>query len=98
MEHFGEYYLVTSSTRRGAGNDHEEVDVEGEHAPSSWVGQRVRLVTIQEADRTSHEEALLLYLDQLGITIRRPLIPGGEEEEVVFHPWVHVYQLGPLMD
>jgi hypothetical protein len=70
MEHFGEYYLVTSSTRRGAGNDHEEVDVEGEHAPSSWVGQRVRLVTIQEADRTSHEEALLLYLDQLGITIR----------------------------
>jgi hypothetical protein len=69
-----------------------------EHAPSSWIGQRVRLVTIQAADRTSHEEALLLYLDQLGITIRRPLIPGGEEEEVVFHPWVHVYQLGPLMD
>jgi hypothetical protein len=72
--------------------------VEGEHAPNSWVGQRVRLVTIQEADRTSHEEAVLLHLDQLGITIRRPLIPGGEEEEVVFHPWVHVYQLGPLMD
>jgi hypothetical protein len=47
---------------------------------------------------TSHEEAVLLHLDQLGITIRRALIPGGEEEEVVFHPWVHVYQLGPLMD
>jgi hypothetical protein len=47
---------------------------------------------------TSHEEAVLLYLDQLGITIRRPLVPGGDEEEVVFHPWVHVYQLGPLME
>jgi hypothetical protein len=47
---------------------------------------------------TSHEEAVLLYLDQLGITIRRPLVPGGDEEEVVFHPWVHVYQLGPLKE
>ena len=72
--------------------------MEREHTPNSWVGQRVRLVTIQAAERTSHEEAVLLYLDQLGITIRRPLVPGGEEEEVVFHPWVHVYQLGPLME
>ena len=72
--------------------------MEGEHTPNSWVGQRVRLVTIQGADGTSHEEADLLYLDQLGITIRRPLVPGGEAEEVIFHPWVHVYQLGPVKE
>jgi hypothetical protein len=83
---------------KGAGNDHEEVDVEGEHTPNSWVGQRVRLVTIQAGDGTTHEEAVLLYLDHLGITIRRPLVPGGEEEEVIFHPWVHVYQLGPVKE
>jgi hypothetical protein len=49
-------------------------------------------------DRTSQEEGILLNLDQLGITIRRPVIAGSNEEDVVFHPWAHVYQLGPLME
>jgi len=72
--------------------------MEGEHVPNSWVGRRVRIVTVVTADRISQEECVLLNLDQLGITVRKPLITGGEEEEVVFHPWVHVYQLGPLVE
>jgi hypothetical protein len=72
--------------------------MEGEHAPKSWVGRRVRIITVVTADRTSQEEGVLLYLDQLGITVRRPLLKGTEEEEVIFHPWVHVYQLGPLIE
>ena len=72
--------------------------MEGEHTPHSWVGRRVRIITVVSADRTSHEEAVLLNLDQLGITLRRPMLAGGEEEEVVFHPWAHVYQLGPLIE
>ena len=72
--------------------------MEGEHIPSSWVGRRVRIVTVVTADRTSQHEGVLLGLDQLGITVRTPLVAGGEEEEVVFHPWVHIYQLGPLID
>ena len=71
--------------------------MEGEHIPNSWVGRRVRLITVVTADRTSQEEGVLLEVDQLGITIRRPLLAGSEEQEVVFHPWVHVYQLGPLI-
>jgi hypothetical protein len=71
--------------------------MEGEHIPSSWIGQRVRLITVVTADRTSQEEGVLLDVDQLGITIRRPLLAGSDEQEVVFHPWVHVYQLGPLI-
>ena len=71
--------------------------MEGEHIPTSWVGRRVRLITVVTADRTSQEEGILLNLDQLGITIRRPLLAGSDEQEVVFHPWVHVYQLGPLI-
>jgi hypothetical protein len=71
--------------------------MEGEHIPTSWVGRRVRLITVVTADRTSQEEGVLLNLDQLGITIRRPLLAGSDEQEVVFHPWMHVYQLGPLI-
>ena len=72
--------------------------MEGEHIPSSWVGRRVRIITVVTADRTSQGEGVLLGADQLGITVRTPLLAGGEEEEVVFHPWVHVYQLGPLIE
>ena len=72
--------------------------MEEEHFPNSWVGRRVRIITVVTADRTSQEEGILLDLDQLGITVRKPHIAGSEEEEVVFHPWVHVYQLGPLIE
>ncbi len=72
--------------------------MEGEHIPNSWIGRRVRLITVVTADRTSQEEAVLLNLDQLGITVRRPVLAGSDEEEVVFHPWAHVYQLGPLIE
>jgi hypothetical protein len=68
-----------------------------EQVLNSWIGRRVRLITVVTADRTSQEEAILLNLDQLGITVRRPTLAGSSEEEVVFHPWVHVYQLGPLV-
>lgn len=72
--------------------------MEGEHSPHSWVGRRVHVITVATTDRTSHEEAVLLNLDQLGITVRRPQVARSDEEEVVFHPWVHVYQLGPLIE
>jgi hypothetical protein len=72
--------------------------VEGENAPHSWVGRRVRVMTVVTSDRTSQEEGVLLNVDQLGITIRRAALVVSEEEEVVFHPWAHIYQLGPLMD
>jgi hypothetical protein len=72
--------------------------LEGEHAPHSWVGRRVRIITVVTSDRTSQEDGILLNLDQLGITIRRPALAGSDEEEVVFHPWAHIYQLGPLME
>ncbi len=69
----------------------------GEHVTNSWIGQRIRIITVVTADRTAQEEGTLLDLDQIGITIRRePLVGGGEE--IVFHPWVHVYQLGPLVE
>jgi hypothetical protein len=71
--------------------------LEDEQAPNSWVGQRVRIITIVTADRTAQEEATLLNLDQLGITVRRDELVGGGEE-TVFHPWAHVYQLGPLVE
>jgi hypothetical protein len=58
----------------------------------------VRLITVVTADRTSQDEGVLLDLNQLGITLRRPPLAGSEEEEVVFHPWPHVYQLGPLIE
>jgi hypothetical protein len=72
--------------------------MEGEHAPHSWVGRRVRIITVVTSDRTSQEEGVLLNLDQLGITVRRPPLVASDEEEVVFHPWAHVYQLGPLLE
>jgi hypothetical protein len=72
--------------------------MEGEHIPNSWVGRRVRLITVVTSDRTSQDEGVLLSLDQLGITLRRPPLAGSDEEEVVFHPWAHVYQLGPLVE
>ena len=72
--------------------------MEGEHIPNSWVGRRVRLITVVTSDRTSQEEGVLLNLDQLGIALRRPPLAGSDEEEVVFHPWAHVYQLGPLVE
>jgi hypothetical protein len=72
--------------------------MEGEHLSNSWVGRRVRIITVVTSDRTSQEEGVLLGLDQLGITVRRPVLAGSEDEEVVFHPWVHIYQLGPLIE
>jgi hypothetical protein len=72
--------------------------MEAEHAPYSWIGRRVRIITVVTSDRTSQEEGVLLNVDQLGITIQRPPLAGSNEEEVVFHPWAHVYQLGPLME
>jgi hypothetical protein len=71
--------------------------LEGEQVTNSWVGQRVRIITIVTADRTAQEEATLVLLDQIGITIRREELVGGGEE-TVFHPWEHVYQLGPLLE
>jgi hypothetical protein len=72
--------------------------MEGEHAPNSWIGRRVQVITVVTLDRTTREEGVLLNLDQLGITVRRPVLAGTDEEEVVFHPWTHVYQLGPLLE
>jgi hypothetical protein len=72
--------------------------MEGEHLSNSWVGRRVRIITVVTSDRTSQEEGVLLGLDQLGITVCRPVLAGSEDEEVVFHPWVHIYQLGPLIE
>ena len=69
----------------------------GEHLTNSWIGQRVRIITVVTADRTAQEEGTLLDLDQIGITVRREALVGGGEE-VVFHPWAHVYQLGPLVE
>jgi hypothetical protein len=70
--------------------------MEEEKVPGSWIGQRVRVITIVTADRTAQEEATLLKLDQVGITVSREELVGGGEE-IVFHPWTHVYQLGPLV-
>ena len=67
----------------------------GSRFPASWIGQRVRIITTVTSDRTAQEEAILLGLDQIGITVRREQLVGGGEE-IVFHPWAHVYQLGPL--
>jgi hypothetical protein len=72
--------------------------VEGEHIPNSWIERRVQVITVVTLDRTSREEGILLNLDQLGVTVRRPVLSGSDEEEVVFHPWTHVYQLGPLIE
>ncbi len=69
-----------------------------ENAPHSWVGRRVRVIVVATSDRTAQEEGTLLNLDQLGITIRRPTLVASDVEEVVFHPWAHVYQLGPLIE
>ena len=60
--------------------------MEDEQVPGSWVGQRVRIITIVTADRTAQEEATLLNLDQVGITVSREELVGGREE-IVFHPW-----------
>jgi len=70
----------------------------GDHAPHAWVGRRVRVIIVATSDRTSQEEGVLLNLDQLGITVRRPALAVSGEEEIVFHPWAHVYQLGPLIE
>jgi hypothetical protein len=72
--------------------------MEGENITNSWVGRRVRIILVATADRTAQEEGVLLDLDQLGITVRRPTLTVSDEEEVVFHPWAHVYQLGPLIE
>ena len=68
-----------------------------EHIPRSWVGRRVHVITVATTDGTSLGEVLLLNLDELGITVRRQQVARSDEEEVVFHPWAHVYQLGPLI-
>ena len=70
--------------------------MEDEQGPHSWIGRRVRIITVVTSDRTAQEEATLLNLDQVGITVRREELVGGGEE-IVFHPWGHVYQLGPLV-
>jgi hypothetical protein len=72
--------------------------MERENIPDSWIGQRVWVITVVSADRTTQEGGILLNLNQLGIAVRRPVLAGSEEEEVVFYPWVHVYQLGPLIE
>ena len=79
--------------------------MEGENVPNSWIGRRVRIILVATTDRTSQEEGVLLNLDQLGITVRRPTLAVNDEEEVVFHPWTHVFhpwthvsQLGPLIE
>ena len=72
--------------------------MEADHIPNSWIGRRVQVITVVTLDRTSREEGILLDLDQLGVTVRRPALSGSDEEEVVFHPWTHVYQLGPLIE
>ncbi len=69
----------------------------GENVTNSWIEQRVRIITVVTADRTAQEEGILLDLDQIGITVRREALVGGGEE-IVFHPWAHVYQLGPLVE
>jgi hypothetical protein len=69
--------------------------MEGERDPDSWVAQRVRIITTVTANRNAQEEATLLNLDQIGITLRREELVGGGEE-TVFHRWAPVYQLGPL--
>ena len=69
----------------------------GENVTNSWIGQRVRIITIVTAERTAQEEGTLLDLDQIGITVRREALVGGGEE-TVFHPWAHVYQLGPPIE
>ena len=69
--------------------------MEGERDPDSWVAQRVRIITTVTANRNAQEEATLLNLDQIGITLRREELVGGGEE-TVFFPWAPVYQVGPL--
>jgi hypothetical protein len=69
--------------------------MEGKRVPDSWVAQRVRIITSVTAIRTAQEEATLLNLDQIGITLRREELVGGGEE-TVFYPWAPVYHLGPL--
>jgi hypothetical protein len=75
-----------------------EADVERENVPNSWVGRRVQVITVVMLDRISRQEGVLLNLNQLDITIRRPALSGSDEEEVVFHPRTHVYQLGPPIE
>jgi hypothetical protein len=72
--------------------------MEGENVPNSWIGRRVQVITVVTVDRTTREEGVLLNLNQLGIAVRRPALAGSSEEDVVFHPWTHVYQLGPLIE
>jgi hypothetical protein len=72
--------------------------MERENVPDSWIGRRVWVITVATAERTTQEQGILLNLNQSGIAVRRPVIGGSEEEEVVFYPWVHVYQLGPLIE
>ena len=57
-----------------------------EHVPRSWVGRRVHVITVATTDRTSHEEAVLLNLDELGITVRRQQVARSDDEELVFYP------------
>ena len=64
--------------------------MEGERDPDSWVAQRVRIITTVTANRNAQEEATLLNLDQIGITLRREELVGGGEE-TVFFPWAPVY-------
>ena len=69
--------------------------MEGERDPDSWVAQRARIITTVTANRNAQEEATLLNLDQIGITLRREELVGGGEE-TVFYSWAPVYQVGPL--
>ena len=72
-------------------------DLEKENIPHSWIGRRVRITTTVTTDRTSQAEGVLVNLNELGIAVSLPMTTG-RGEDVVFHPWAHVYQLGPTME
>ncbi len=68
-----------------------------EDIPHSWIGRRVHIITTVTTDRTAQEEGVLVNLNHLGIAVSRAKLTGSGEE-VVLHPWAHVYQLGPPME
>ena len=71
--------------------------LEKENIPHSWIGRRVRITTTATTDRTSIDEGVLVNLNELGIAVSLSETTGSGGN-VVFHPWSHVYQLGPPME
>jgi hypothetical protein len=72
-------------------------DLEKENIPLSWIGRRVRIITTVTTYRSSQDEGVLVNLNEFGIVVSLPRLTGSGED-VVFHPWSHVYQLGPIME